>query len=129
MTEKRTEGITGRGKLTQTAKVTAFTLESGDQRRKQNHVIRRGGNWEEVKKIMRPRLMSGKMSKISRTGEGLPTKMESKHPVNADHSGIVKFESDSCQEFSQALSCLNECFAASRHYVRSNWPSLNNNES
>ena len=43
--------------------------------------------------------------------------MESKHPVDADHSAIVKFESDSCQEFSQTLSCLKECFAASRHAV------------
>ena len=52
----------------------------------------------------------------------LPDEMESKHSVNADHSAIAKFESDSCQEFFQTLSCLEKCFEASRHTVRIDLP-------
>ena len=48
--------------------------------------------------------------------------MESKYPVNDGHSAIVKFEGDSCEEFSQILSCLKEYFAASRHPVHIDMP-------
>lgn len=47
----------------------------------------------------------------------LPPDMETKHPVDADHSAIVKFENESCQEFSQVLCCLKEFLAASMHPV------------
>ena len=56
----------------------------------------------------------------------LPDEMESKHSVNADHSAIVKFENESCQEFSQTLSCLREYCAVSRHPVRIDLPPFNN---
>ncbi|OBT38534.1 hypothetical protein VE00_11057 [Pseudogymnoascus sp. WSF 3629] len=45
----------------------------------------------------------------------LPIDMETKHPVDADHSAIVKFETENCQEFTQALHCLKEYLAASRN--------------
>ena len=40
--------------------------------------------------------------------------MESKHPVDADHSAIVKFENETFPAFTQALDCLNDYLRAPR---------------
>lgn len=40
--------------------------------------------------------------------------MESKHPVDADHSAIVKFENETFLAFTQALDCLNNNLRAPR---------------
>ena len=40
--------------------------------------------------------------------------MESKHPVDADHSAIVKFENETFPAFTQALDCLNDNLRAPR---------------
>ncbi|KFY14076.1 hypothetical protein V491_06163 [Pseudogymnoascus sp. VKM F-3775] len=44
----------------------------------------------------------------------LPGDMETKHPVDADHSAIVKFETENCREFTQALDCFKKYLGTSR---------------